>query len=93
MNINTKKTNEMLFGSVLKTPPPLINFETGFAERVTSFKLVGLTITNNLNWDELINAISVKAYRRLHFLKLLKRSSVACDDLVCYKSLIRPVLE
>ena len=77
-----------------KNPPPLINFETGSVERVTSFKLLGLTITNNLNWDEHINAISVKAGRRLHFLKLLKRSCVACDDLLCYyKSIIRPVLE
>jgi hypothetical protein len=77
-----------------KNPPPLINFETGSVERVTSFKLLGLTITNNLNWDEHINAISVKAGRRLHFLKLLKRSSVACDDLLYYyKSIIRPVLE
>jgi hypothetical protein len=38
--------------------------------------------------------ITVKAGRRLHFLKLLKRSSVACDGLLhYYKSIIRPVLE
>jgi hypothetical protein len=40
-----------------KNPPPLINFETSSVERMKSFKLLGLTITNNLNWDEHINAI------------------------------------
>jgi hypothetical protein len=43
---------------------------------------------------EHINAISVEAGRRLHYLKLLQRSSVACDGLLYYyKSIIRPVFE
>jgi hypothetical protein len=94
MNINAKKTKEMLFGRIQKYPPPLIEFETGTVERVSTFKLLGLTITDNLSWEEHINAISVKASKRLHFLKLLKRSSVNCDDLLLYyKAIIRPVLE
>lgn len=94
MNINTKKTKEMLLGPVLLNPPPLTVINGGAVERVTSFKLLGVNITNNLSWDEYITTICSKANKRLHFLKLLKRSSVSVDDLLqFYKSFIRPVIE
>jgi hypothetical protein len=41
MNINTKKTKEMLLSPVLKNPPPPIVFGTGAVDRVASFKLLG----------------------------------------------------
>ena len=94
MNINTKKTKEMLFGPILQNPPPSIVFDTGTVDRVTSFKLLGVTIMNNLSWENHINAVCTKAGSRLHFLKLLKRSSVTHDDLLLYyTSVIRPVIE
>ena len=94
MNINTKKTKEMLLGPVLKNPPPSIVFDTGVVDRVTSFKLLGVIIADNLNWENHVDAICAKAGNRLHFLKLLKRSSVTLDDLLqYYKSVIRPVIE
>jgi Reverse transcriptase (RNA-dependent DNA polymerase) len=94
MNINTKKTKEMLLGPVLKNPPPPIVFGTGTVDRVASFKLLGVTITNNLSWEEHVSLISTKAGKRIHFLKLLKRSSMTSDDLILYyKSVIRLVLE
>jgi hypothetical protein len=47
-------------------------------------------ISNNLNWEQHINTICLKA----SFLKLLKRSSMSSDDLIHYfKSIVRPVLE
>jgi hypothetical protein len=94
MNINTKKTKEMLLGPVLKNPPPPIVFDTGTVDRVATFKLLGVTIMNNLSWEEHVSVISTKASKRIHFLKLLKRSSMTSDDLLLYyKSVIRPVLE
>jgi hypothetical protein len=94
MNINTKKTKEMLLGPVSKNPPPSIAFGTCVVDRVTSFKLLGVIIADNLNWEHHVNAICAKAGNRLHFLKLLKRSSVTLDDLLqYYKSVIRPVIE
>jgi hypothetical protein len=48
MNINTKKTEEMLFGPILQSPPPLIVFNISTVERVTSFKLLDVTC----NYDE-----------------------------------------
>jgi hypothetical protein len=51
-------------------------------------------LTNNLNWNEHVSAICVKAGRRLHLLRLLKRSSVPYADLLqYYKSVIRPTIE
>ena len=94
MNINTKKTKEMLLGSILSNSPPLIFINDSVVERVTSFKLLGLTIANNLNWEEHIMSVCNRANKRLHYLKLLKRCSVSDDDLLhYYKSVIRPTIE
>ena len=69
-------------------------FDTGTVDRVATFKLLGVTIMNNLSWEEHVSVISTKASKRIHFLKLLKRSSMTSDDLLLYyKSVIRPVLE
>ena len=78
MNI-IKKTKEMLLG-----PVPLVAIDAGSIDRVTSFKLLGDTTTNDMNWRE----------QPKHFLKLLKRSAMTDDDLLLfYVSIIRPVLE
>ena len=84
----------MLMGPVLSNPPPEIVVNKDTVERVTSFKLLGVIIANNLNWDEHVASIYAKANKPLHFLKLLKRSSVTVDDLLqYYKSVIRPIIE
>ena len=94
MNINSKKTKEMLFGPIAKDPPPEIAFDNKLIERVTSFKLLGLTVTNSLSWEAHVDTVCTKASKRLHFLRLRKRYAVSQDDLlVYYKSVIRPVLE
>jgi hypothetical protein len=93
LNISAKRTKEMLFGSILKKPPQ-ITLDAGCIERVTTFKLLGTIVTNNLNWNKHVSAICVKAGRRLHLLRLLKRSSVPYADLLqYYKSVIRPTIE
>jgi hypothetical protein len=92
LNINTRKTKEMLLGSILRNPPPQVSIDDGIIERVTAFKLLGVTITNDLSWNEHVSTICAKAGRRLHLLTLLKRSFVPCADLLqYYKSVIRPV--
>ena len=84
----------MLFGRITANPPPNVTFNTNAVDRVTSFKLLGLIITDNLSWENHVNAVCAKAGTHLHFLKLLKRSSVTFDDLLHYdKSIIRPVIE
>ena len=61
---------------------------------MTSIKLLGLTIANNLSWEEHITSVCNKANKRLHYLKLLKLCSSSVDDLLqYYKSVIRPTIE
>jgi hypothetical protein len=92
--LNMKKTKELLFGPAQKQPPPLISVNNVYAERVRSFKLLGVYISDSLCWDEHINAVCSKANKRLFFLKLLKRSTATSDEQLQYhKSVIRPVVE
>lgn len=94
MNINIGKTKEMLFGAMKTSPPPRITFDTAVIDRVTSFKLLGVVVTDTLSWEDHVTMICVKANKRLYSLKLLKRSGVATADLTQYYiSVIRPVLE
>ena len=79
MNINTKKTKEMLLGPVLKNPPPPIVFDTGTVDRVATFKLLGVTIMNNLSWEEHVSVISTKASKRIH-LKKIKTAETFIND-------------
>ena len=57
LNSNTKNTKEMLMGPVLSNPQPQIVVNEDSVERVTSFKLHGVIIANNLNWDEHVASI------------------------------------
>ena len=94
MNINVKKTKEMILGAVNTNPPPALQLAGRSIECVQSFKLLGVTVNNKLTWNDNISCICSKAAKRLHFLKLLKRSGMPTDDLLYYYSaVIRPVLE
>jgi hypothetical protein len=57
-------------------------------------EMLGVLVTDNLSWDQHINDICLETNERLHFLKLLKRSSMSSDNLLqYYKLIIRPVME
>ena len=74
----------------MKAPIVINNEELGL---VNSAKLLGVTISNNLTWNEHINEIIKKVSKRLYFLSQLKRSRVAKQDLVLfYTSCIRSIL-
>lgn len=94
MVINSKKTNKMILGTADKCPPPLLTISNNPVQRVTCFKLLGINLCNDLRWDAHVDALCSKVASRLYFLKLLKRSGLSADDLLCfYKSVIRSVLE
>ena len=60
-------------------------------ERVASANLLGLTLADDLSH---VNGIMIKANKCMYTLTLLRRSKVACSDIVkifCTK--IRPILE
>ena len=63
-------------------------------ELVTSHKVLGLVIQNNLKWNNHIKSIVTKASKCLHILRVLRRGGVEINDLITiYTALIRSLLE
>jgi hypothetical protein len=78
---NTKDEINANGSSYSKSPPQIVVNERT-VERVTLFNLLGVVIANNLDWDEHVTNTHATVNERLHFLSLLKRSSVTDDDLM-----------
>ena len=59
-----------------------------------SVKILGVTISSDLKWNDHISECIKKANKRLSFIVLLKRANVPLSDIVnFYCTMIRPVLE
>ena len=94
MNINTKKTKEMLLGPMKNNQLPALQLNGQSIERVKTYKLLGLHVTDSLRWNEHVSSICSRAAQRLHFLNQLKRAAMSTDDLLYYyQSVVRPVTE
>jgi len=97
ININTSKTKVMIIGFARSSQSIVTDITTADdcpTERVSSFKLLGITLSNDLSWSCHVREISAKANKRLHFLKLLKRSAMTTDDLLHYYiTIIQPAIE
>jgi hypothetical protein len=93
--INESKCKEFCISfapSTREFQPITINGK--IVERVTSVKLLGLTISNNLKWNRHISHICKKVAPRLYFLRQLKRAKLPTNDLILfYSTCIRPVIE
>jgi len=93
-----KQTKEIILGLVSPiTLDPLV-LDGNIIERVSSFKLLGVHIYNDLRWNSHrpIEFIATRANSRLYALKQLKRSGFPVKDLVTFytrPTVIRPVLE
>jgi len=76
------------------SPFDALSFSNNIVQQVHSFKLLGVTIDDDLKWSTHVNTICSKASSRLHFLKVLKRCSLSTSDLLYfYISAVRPLLE
>jgi len=94
MNVNGRKTKEMLVGLINEDPPPKLTLDGSGVERVDSFKLLGVHVSSDLKWTQHVDAMYSKVASRLHFLKQLARSGASREDLLCfYTTAVRPVLE
>jgi hypothetical protein len=77
-----------------KTEIPELQVEQSPISRVSSYKLLGVWIDNNLKWETNTWAVIKKGRKRLYFLKILKNYGALTKDLLAfYNSIIRPVLE
>jgi hypothetical protein len=94
MKVNFTKSKEMVLGPVAKASLPSLIIENNSIERVTQFKLLGVHITCDLNWQLHVESICSKAGSRLYYLKQLKRAGLPSNRLrLWYLSVVRPVLE
>ena len=95
MVLNVKKTKEMIFDfRARKTAIRSIKLYDSQLERVSSFKLLGVWLQDNLKWDKNTEFIVKKARKRLYFLKVLKKYGAPIRDLLqFYCSVIRSTLE
>ena len=63
-------------------------------ECATTYKLLGIIISNDLKWNEHINYTSKKASKRLYSLRILKKVRVNKEGILkVYLTTIRPILE
>jgi len=63
-------------------------------EIVKSAKILGVTVRNDLKWNDHVDNITTKASRRIYLLKQLKRAGIDCKSLIqFYCACIRSVLE
>jgi len=62
-------------------------------ELVTSAKIAGVTVTDDLKWNARVNNIVLKASKRLYLLRLLKRADLDVKSLIqFYCTCIRSIL-
>ena len=95
MELNAKKCSEMIvdFRKNKTVIPPVCIGERPMS-RVKTFKLLGLWMNDNLNWETNAEYIIKKATKRLYFLKVLKSYGAPKNDLkIFYCCVIRSTLE
>ena len=94
MKLNIKKCKELCVSFLGETPQLMpLTIDGHPVETVRSHKVLGLTIQNNLKWDEHIHETVSKASKRLHILRVLRRSGVPPADLLAvYRPLTHDVI-
>lgn len=93
LRLNKPKTKFMVISR--KRQPPSISLFLGDSaiEQVDSYKLLGLTITEDLSWSRHISNTSCKASRLVGFLYRNFRGASSSSLTYLYKALVRPVLD
>ena len=93
LRINYKKTKTMSLCHSSNAIPDSLHINNNCIENVTSFKLLGVHIDQDMKFRTHIDFIYRKASSRIHFLKQLKKSCEFEDLLYFYYSVVRPVVE
>ena len=84
MKFNPKKCKERIvtFRRDIEHPPTSLVVDNISLERVETYKVLGLTIQNNLKWDSHVSEIVTKASKRVHILRVLRRNGVSSPHLL-----------
>uniref|UniRef100_A0A9J8B5F0 Reverse transcriptase domain-containing protein n=1 Tax=Cyprinus carpio carpio TaxID=630221 RepID=A0A9J8B5F0_CYPCA len=93
--LNTSKTKELIVNFRKKkgsTPDP-IHINGMVVERVSSFKFLGTTISEDLSWTTNTSSLVKKAHQRLFFLRTLKKNQLSSAIVVnFYRCAIESIL-
>ena len=93
ISINSEKTKVLSINRYKNLDKLSISMSGKSLQESTSFRLVGLTISNELTWNEYINSIAKKASMKVGTL-YRARSYLSPECILhLYKSLIRPCME
>ena len=95
MKVNCTKTKFMLFNPTQNFDfVPEFELEGKFLETQEEFKILGLTLSNDLKWRANTDNMTKKAYNRLWMTKRLKIAGASLEDLTdIYVKQVRSVLE
>lgn len=95
MRLNKKKTKQMAISFKRSSDPiPELRIDGIDIEHVSTFKLLGVHISNDMSWNEHVDQITKKANKRIFYLRHLKRAGLSTEDLIMYyQTVIRPILE
>ena len=96
MKLNSKKCKEMIINLMQYSQSPLPPLTVGgsFIERVLTYKLLGVYISEDLSWNVHIKHIVKKANKCLYALRTLKKRNLTIMQLVqVYCNIVRSVLE
>ena len=95
LSLNLTKTKSMLIHSSRKTnlPPLTLSINNTPIEQVTKFKLLGLLITDTLNWNEHISHIVTKVSRHIHLLRRLSKFLPTSGLKLFYNAYILPTFQ
>ena len=81
MQLNTEKTNYMVFSKSEKEFATRLSMNGKTLDRVEETKLVGMWVTTWLDWEKNTREICRKAYARMTMITKLKYAGVPVEDL------------
>ena len=83
MKLNGKKCKEMIVSLLCnEIDIPRLCIEETPLELVTSFKVLGMTLNNKLNWQDNTLVIVKKASKRLCIIRVLRRCGLSASNLL-----------
>jgi hypothetical protein len=72
---------------------PILTLNGSAIETVSSLRLLGITFSSNLSWNDHFSVMSSKCFKRFFILRNLKRAKCSPDLLFkCYSSFIRSLM-
>ena len=96
MKLNPTKCKVMLI-NFMSTHNFIVNpivIGSNTIERVVTYKLLGVYVSNDLKWNHHVEVIVQKGNRRLYSLRVLKQCGAPPPSLAkVYTTIVRPVLE